>query len=407
MSILQDIYDYIKTGETDTENFGLEIEHFVLDKDGNQIGFDEITSLIERIGQEISAEIIYVDGFPVGYVNEKYSVSLEPSCQFEISINPYSSLAVIESVYREFLELWEPIFRERGYSVVTSGNLPSVEQGKVHPDEITLTPKKRYQYMDAYFRQSGKYGKYMMRASASTQVSVDYSSESDLVRKLRVLQKISPILMLMMENKTDAGSTLPDVPDKPHLFRIQEWDDLDPDRTGFFPHSLEADFGYEQIANVVYRTPLILLTDNGTTSYVGNKNAEDLLNEGVIAEEELDQTRRKNLTEHFLSMGFFHFRIKKYIEIRVADSVPINKALGYVALLKGIVYSDQNLTLLEEELSDIDTIDKIQDAVIKIEKDGHDAVIYHNITAAQWAARLVQISSEAISEQERKYLAYV
>ena len=407
MSILQDIYDYIKTGETDTENFGLEIEHFVLDKDGNQIGFDEITSLIERIGQEISAEIIYVDGFPVGYVNEKYSVSLEPSCQFEISINPYSSLAVIESVYREFLELWEPIFRERGYSVVTSGNLPSVEQGKIHPDEITLTPKKRYQYMDAYFRQSGKYGKYMMRASASTQVSVDYSSESDLVRKLRVLQKISPVLMLMMENKTDAGSTLPDVPDKPHLFRIQEWDDLDPDRTGFFPHSLEADFGYEQIANVVYHTPLILLTDNGTTSYVGNKNAEDLLNEGVISEEELDQTRRKNLTEHFLSMGFFHFRIKKYIEIRVADSVPINKALGYVALLKGIVYSDQNLTLLEEELSDIDTIDKIQDAVIKIEKDGHDAIIYHNITAAQWAARLVQISSEAIPEQERKYLAYV
>ena len=407
MSILQDIYDYIKTGETDTENFGLEIEHFILDEDGNQIGFDEITPLIERIGQEITAEIIYVDGFSVGYVNEKYSVSLEPSCQFEISINPYSSLAVIESVYREFQELWEPIFRERGYSVVTSGNLPSVEQGKVHPDEITLTPKKRYQYMDAYFRQSGKYGKYMMRASASTQVSVDYSSESDLVRKLRVLQKISPVLMLMMENKTDAGSTLPDVPDKPHLFRIQEWDDLDPDRTGFFPHSMEADFGYEQIANVVYRTPLILLTDNGTTSYVGNKNAEDLLNEGVIAEEELDQTRRKNLTEHFLSMGFFHFRIKKYIEIRVADSVPINKALGYVALLKGIVYSDQNLTLLEEELSDIDTIDKIQDAVIKIEKDGHDAVIYHNITAAQWAARLVQISSEAILEQERKYLAYV
>ena len=407
MSILQDIYDYIKTGETDTENFGLEIEHFILDEDGNQIGFDEITPLIERIGQEITAEIIYVDGFSVGYVNEKYSVSLEPSCQFEISINPYSSLAVIESVYREFLELWEPVFRERGYSIVTSGNLPSVEQGKVHPDEITLTPKKRYQYMDAYFRQSGKYGKYMMRASASTQVSVDYSSESDLVRKLRVLQKISPVLMLMMENKTVAGSTLPDVPDKPHLFRIQEWDDLDPDRTGFFPHSMEADFGYEQIANVVYRTPLILLTDNGTTSYVGNKNAEDLLNEGVIAEEELDQTRRKNLTEHFLSMGFFHFRIKKYIEIRVADSVPINKALGYVALLKGIVYSDQNLNLLEEELSDIDTIDKIQDAVIKIEKDGHDAVIYHNITAAQWAARLVQISSEAILEQERKYLAYV
>ena len=68
--------------------------------------------------------------------------------------------------------------------------------------------------MDAYFRQSGKYGKYMMRASASTQVSVDYRSERDLIKKLRVLQKISPILMLMMENKTDAGSTLPKHPSR-------------------------------------------------------------------------------------------------------------------------------------------------------------------------------------------------
>lgn len=32
MSLLQNIYDYIKSGETDTENLGLEIEHFVVDE---------------------------------------------------------------------------------------------------------------------------------------------------------------------------------------------------------------------------------------------------------------------------------------------------------------------------------------------------------------------------------------
>lgn len=106
-------------------------------------------------------------------------------------------------------------------------------------------------------------------------------------------------------------------------------------------------------------------------------------------------------------MGFFHFRIKKYIEIRIADSVPINKALGYAALLKGIVYSEKNLSLLEKDLSDIDTIGKIQDAVIQIEKDGFDAVIYHNMTAADWAARLLQITSDALSEEEKGYLKYV
>ena len=37
MSFLQDIYGYIKSGETDTENLGLEIEHFVVDKNGSVI----------------------------------------------------------------------------------------------------------------------------------------------------------------------------------------------------------------------------------------------------------------------------------------------------------------------------------------------------------------------------------
>lgn len=407
MSLIQNLYDYIKSGETDTENLGLEIEHFVVDKNGVQIVFDEITSLIDRVGRNIGAEIIYTDGYPVGYTNEKYSVSLEPSCQFEISINPYSDLSVIESVYQEFLELWKPVFSQRGYHIITKGNLPAVELGRIRPDEIPLSPKKRYQYMDAYFRDRGKYGRYMMRASASTQVSIDYKSEYDLVRKLRVLQKIAPILMLMMESKTEENTTLTEAPDKPHLFRIQEWHDLDPDRTGFFPHSFEADFGYERIADVVSHTPLILLTDNGNTFNVGHKSAKDLVDEEVIVEKELDETRRKKLTEHFLSMGFFHFRIKKYIEIRVADSVPINRALGYAAFLKGIVYSERNLNLLEEELSDIDTIDKIQDAVIKIEKNGSDAVIYQNMTVADWAARLLQLTSEALSEQEKEYLKYV
>lgn len=176
MSLLQNIYDYIKSGETDTENLGLEIEHFVVDENGAQIGFDEVTSLIDCVRRELGAEIIYTDGYSVGYTNEKYSVSLEPSCQFEISINPYSDLSVIESVYQEFFELWEPIFSQRGYHIVTKGNLPAVELGEIRPDEIPLSSKKRYQYMDAYFRDSGKYGKYMMRASASTQVSVDYKS---------------------------------------------------------------------------------------------------------------------------------------------------------------------------------------------------------------------------------------
>ena len=326
MTMLQDIKEYIRSGESRDQNLGLEIEHFIVDASGNQISFEEISNLIFEVGNRLGAEIHYMDGYPVGYYNGEYATSLEPACQFEISINPYSDLKEIAEVYHKFRSLWEPIFKERGYHFENGGNLAKVESGEIVPSEIPLSPKSRYKYMNRYFESSGKYGKYMMRASASTQISIDYESEEDLVKKLRVLQKISPVLMIMMENKSVKNSTLDD-PSKAHLLRIQEWDDLDPERTGYLEGSLNEDFGYEKMAGLIYHTPLILLTDNGETIDVGHLSAEELVKKHFIEENGLDEKRKTKLIEHFMSMGFFHFRVKKYIEVRVADSVPIEKAL--------------------------------------------------------------------------------
>lgn len=407
MSFLKDISDYIRSGESSDENLGLEVEHFIVNDEGVQMGFHEISNLIDQVGRSLGAEIIYMDSYPVGYYTGEYSTSLEPACQFEISINPYSDLETIENIYKEFRDIWDPIFFERGYHFETKGNLPLVETGAITPDDIPLSPKKRYKYMDAYFKRSGRYGKYMMRASASAQVSIDYSSEEDMVKKLSVLQKISPILMIMMENKVDEYSTLPGVEDKPHLFRIQEWDDLDPERTGFVPHSLENDFGYDRMADVIYHTPLILLTDNGETVNVGHQNAEELVENSIIYTDDLGEERKKKLIEHFMSMGFFHFRVKKYIEVRVADSVPIGKALGYVALLKGLVYSSENLDQLEEELSFIDELNQIQQAVEAIEEYGFEAVIYDGKTAGVWADHLIELAQNALTDSDKEYLKNV
>ena len=407
MSFLEDISAYIKSGETEDQNLGLEIEHFIINDEGVQIEFHEISNLINQVGKAIGAEIIFIDSYPVGYYTGEYSTSLEPACQFEISINPYNDLETIESIYREFRSLWDPIFEERGYHIETKGNLPLVELGEITPDDIPLSPKKRYKYMDAYFKRSGKYGKYMMRASTSAQVSIDYKSEEDMVRKLTVLQKISPLLMLLMENKSDESSTLPGVEGKPHLLRIQEWDDLDPERTGFVPFSLDSDFGYDKIAEVVYHTPLILLTDNGETVNVGHQSAEELVANSIIYRDDLEEDRKKKLIEHFMSMGFFHFRIKKYIEVRVADSASIEKALGYVALLKGIVYSEESLITLEKALSSVDSLEKIQEAVEEIERYGYDAAIYDGRTASYWINQVLNVAAGSLSKTDREYLKNV
>ncbi len=406
MSIKDSIVRYIRDGESVSQGLGLEIEHFVVNDAGVQIEFHEVSSIIEKMAGILNAKIIYMDGYPVGYVTDDYSITLEPACQFEISINPYSDIETIKSIYEDFVTLWTPVLKARGYHLETKGNLPLVEQGVIDPDDIALSPKKRYKYMDSYFRHSGRYGKYMMRASASTQVSVDFRSEEDMARKLNILQKISPVLMIAMENKTDPDSTLKEHPDKPHLFRIQEWDDLDPSRTGFYPHSLEDGFGYDSVADTILHTPLILLTDDGVTTDVGSETAEELFARGLIREETLDITRERSLIEHFISMGFFHYRVKKYIEIRVADSVPLDRALGYVAILKGIVYSDDNLSALENELADVDTAEKIQQAVEDIERDGYNAVVYGR-KATEWAAHLYELALDKLPDTDKEYLENV
>lgn len=403
MSLHSAIVDYIRSGETTGQALGLEIEHFVVNDEGIQIGFDEVTDLIGKVARDLSAKVIYMDGYPVGYVTPGYSVTLEPACQFEISIDPKSDLDEIKSIYKEFLLLWVPIFEARGYHIITKGNLPLVEAGLIDPDDIPLSHKKRYKYMDAYFRDSGKYGKYMMRASSSVQISVDYSSESDLVRKLLVLQKISPILMIALENKTFEDSVIEKDSNKTHLLRIQEWSDLDPSRTGFYPHSFDEDFGYDKIADVISQTPLILLTDEGETSYVGSFTASDLINNGTIGKD-LTESHKKQLIEHFISMGFFHFRIKKYIEIRVADSVPLGRALSYVALIKGLIYSEDNLSILETAFSDIKSIEQIEDAIDAIIVSGIDAKIYGDRTAREWYNYLLELANNALNDKEREYL---
>ena len=406
MSIYEDIVEYIKSGETTDKKLGLEIEHFVVDDEGKQISFDKVVSLIEEVAHGIGAKPLYTDGHVVGYVADEYVVTLEPACQFEISINPYEDIEDIERVYKDFRKLWDKVFEENGYHIETAGVLPAVEAGKIIPADIPLSKKHRYKYMDSYFMNSGKYGEYMMRASGSTQISVDYSSEEDLRKKLRVLQIISPIVSIIFENKTNPDYVLPDSDGKKHLIRIQEWEALDKERTGFLDNSLDDDFGYKHIAEDVVNTPLILLTIHGETTYVGDKTAHSLIDENVVDYDNENADVKKSYIEHFISMGFYHFRIKKYIEIRTVDALPIDVALGYAALIKGIIYNEASIDKLLERYKEIKTVEQINEAFDIIEKDGLSANAYGRDVLSQ-AEELVNVASEGLDEKEKEYLKHV
>ena len=136
-----------------------------------------------------------LEGDLIGLANEEASLTLEPAAQLEISIAPYCAIADIVRVYTEFRSHVDSFLRQHKAKLVTLGYHP-IE--KAH--DLSLIPKQRYHFMNDYFHALGTHGERMMRASASTQVSIDYRDEADAIRKMRVAQALVPLIAAFTDN---------------------------------------------------------------------------------------------------------------------------------------------------------------------------------------------------------------
>ena len=79
--------------------------------------------------------------------------------------------------------------------------------------------------------------------------------------------------------------------------------------------------------------------------------------------------------EHALSMVFTDVRLKNYIEIRPADSMPIDYVISYAALIKAIFYSNDNIKTLQSLFNNVDS-KKYNQTKENLIKDGYNAHVY-------------------------------
>lgn len=336
---MERVVDYLKNSIKNQKKIGLELEHFIVDDESRPISYAEMIDVFDRACSSIGV-VKHSDGVE-SFIARDYTITLEPGCQMEISIAPENSLDCVNEIYQKALEDWEPLFRDKGYHFEIKGILPAILDGQMEVDDIELIPKNRYANMNEYFTDTGKYGKYMMRASAAAQVSVDYESEEDAMRKLRIFQILVPIISLLTDNSFTENTTYPF---GKHLSRVTIWESVDDDRCGFIPDSLES-YSFEKYAKYVNSVPHIV----------------------DIPEESVEQK---------ISFLFNYVRLKNVIEYRMADSVSIEKCLGLCALIKGLVYSDASMKKLDEYFKDIRKISQLNEAMEEIKKNGYDAKIF-------------------------------
>ena len=106
---------------------------------------------------------------------------------------------------------------------------------------MPMMPKGRYKLMSEYMDKVGTMGKSMMFRTCTVQVNLDYSSESDMVQKMRVALALQPIATALFSN----SPFFEGYPTGHKSWRSRIWRSLDPQRTGLLPFVFSDGFGFE------------------------------------------------------------------------------------------------------------------------------------------------------------------
>lgn len=340
------ITDLIRSGEKAVEDFklGVEIEHFVIWKDTFKTVSYYGDAGVESTLKDLMSggwEGRYEGDYLLALEKDDLSLTLEPGSQLEISIGAKKRIEDIEKSYLGFLEELLPVLEKKGQLLVSLGYHPVTRI-----EEIKLLPKKRYDLMFEHFKKKGSHAHNMMKGTGAFQVSIDYSNELDYSRKFRVLNALAPVFYGLFENALFFEGE----PCKTHNLRAYVWMNCDNERAGTVEEALEDDFSYAGYAGYLLERPPIFTIRGGKIIPTGEARISDILDPDSTSTEEL---------EHLMTMFFPDARTKRYIEIRMMDSIPYPLNLAAVALVKGLFYSESNLN----ELYDFSKTIKAEDVV--------------------------------------------
>ena len=326
----EEIIQYLRNGCKPSDmamHFGVELEHFVVHAATKEAVAYEGEHGIESLLKELMPfykESAYSQEHLIALSREGIALSLEPGAQLEVSISPQTDVFGIKEIYDSFCEEIYPILEKHSYEMVTVGYQP-----KSKVNELGLLPKARYEYMDQYFCSIGPWGRRMMRGTASTQVSIDYYSEEDFMKKYRIAYYLKDVLSWffsnthMFEGEVYSDRNLRDI----------IWSGTDKRRVEVSPYMVDNTLSFENYANFVMQTPVIVNKEAGR-EYYDERTIGEIAEERIFSMDEM---------VHMLSMVFPMIRAKQFLELRFADSMPMDRVLCYVLLIKGL-FSDVEYT---------------------------------------------------------------
>jgi glutamate--cysteine ligase len=260
------------------------------------------------------------------------AISLEPGGQFELSGAQLETVHQTSSELMAHLAQVREVARPLHIGFLGIGMTPTWTRA-----EMPKMPKGRYKIMTAYMPKVGTLGLDMMYRTCTVQTNLDFASEADMVKKLRVSIALQPVATALFANS-------PFTEGKPNgylSFRSEIWRDTDNARAGTLPWVFEPGMGFERWVDYALDVPMYFIKHGNDYIDVAGQSFRDLLAGKLRA---LPGTRAtiSDWANH-LSTIFPEVRLKRYLEMRGADSGPLPNLLALPALWAGLLYDDVSL----------------------------------------------------------------
>jgi glutamate--cysteine ligase, plant type len=330
---LEQLAEYIASGEKPREDWriGTEHEKFGYDRRGLDPlpyeGETSIRAMLEGLRDRFGWEPVDEQGKLIGLTRDGANVSLEPGGQLELSGAPLATLHEtrdeLENHLAEVAAVGQPI----GAEFIGLGAAPVWTA-----EDMPMMPKGRYRLMNDYMGRVGTMGRTMMFRTCTVQVNLDYASEADMVRKMRVALALQPVATALMANS-------PFLDGKVNGFkswRAKVWQNLDDARTGMLPFMFEDGAGYERYVDYVLDVPMYFVYRDGRYIDALGQSFRDFL-KGELPALPGEKPTLSDWADHMTTV-FPEARVKKYIEMRGADGGSRERLVALPALWVGLMY---------------------------------------------------------------------
>ena len=301
---------------------------------------DGIRAVLDGMAEPGRWEPINEQGVPIALkgvgVAKSASVSLEPAGQLELSGGMAATLhetkAEFDAHFADVHRAADPL----GLGFAPLGFHPTMRR-----DQMPIMPKARYGIMRRYMPLKGAFGLDMMTRTCTVQVNLDYASEQDMVRKLRVSLAFQPVATALFANS-------PFIEGKPSGFlssRARVWTDTDNERSGMPPMMFEDGFGFERYVEWLLDVPMYFVLRDGVYHDVAGQSFRQYMRAGLPDLPGLTATLG-DFADH-MTTAFTDVRVKRFLEMRGADAGRPDMMLAQSAFWTGLLYDDSALSAAE------------------------------------------------------------